>query len=269
MQRLHCGVDLGTTSVKVALVDDSGCSLCVRARPTPRIDDEGGVATSGAVIVSMLEEMIAEAWRAAGGDAPLRSIAVVGVGEDGLNVRHDLTPTGVALAWFDRRAEGEASWLRNSRFADPKAGIAIGADRAVAKWLWTRRHRSQELLEAKHWLALTDYASAWWTRQPFMSATLAPRTASFDIYGRTWMTDLLAEVGAPELPELVQAGEVVGPVVQGRLLECGAASSDTHVVAGGHDHPIAAYTLRQISPDARVELDGYSKSRLRRGARSD
>ena len=69
-------------------------------------------------LVAMIEEMIIEGWRTHGRSLPLQAIAVVGVGEDGVGVRADLTPLGVALPWFDERAARQASDLqRNSRYA--------------------------------------------------------------------------------------------------------------------------------------------------------
>src|SRR5689334_6861242 len=43
----------------------------------------------------------------------------------------------------------------------------------------------------------------------------------------------------------MRGGDVVGPVVSGALLDNSAASNDTLVVAGGHDHPVAASVIRR------------------------
>ena len=94
-----------------------------------------------------------------------------------------------------------------------------------------------------------------WTGRPFMSETLAARTGCYDVYAR-WIEPLLTAAGAPTLPPVVPAGTVLGRVRNGPLLESGAASTATVVVAGGHDHPMAAATTRRLHPDALVDSMG-------------
>ena len=89
-----------------------------------------------------------------------------------------------------------------------------------------------------------------------MSATLAPRTACYDVYARRWIEPLLEAAGAPPLPPLRLAGTPVGTMRAGALIESGAASAGTLLVAGGHDHPIAASTIRRLAPSARVDSMG-------------
>ena len=73
---------------------------------------------------------------------------------------------------------------------------------------------------------------------------------------RRWIEPLLTAAGAPTLPPVVPAGTVLGNVRLGPLRESGAASTATIVTAGGHDHPIAAATIRRLDPDALVDSMG-------------
>jgi xylulokinase len=114
MSALSCGVDIGSTNVKVTLVDEFGHPVWTKAVPTPRLPDDGGVATDARGLVAMIEEMIVLGWRRHGRSLPLRAIAAAGVGEDGLGVHADLTPTGLALPWFDQRAATQANNLQRA-----------------------------------------------------------------------------------------------------------------------------------------------------------
>ncbi|MDQ0472583.1 FGGY family carbohydrate kinase [Labrys wisconsinensis] len=256
MAGLVCGIDIGSTNLKVVIVDEAGRAVHSRAVPTPRRPDGAGVATDAAELVALLEAMVIQGWREAGAGRPLLAIASAGVGEDGIGVGPDLAPTGFALPWFDARAAAEAGRLRRSPAATARAGIAIAADRTAAKWSWLRRHRPGDLADARYWIALTDFPSVWWSGRPFMSATLAPRTACYDVYGRQWIEPLLAAAGAPPLPPLLEAGAIVAGVRKGPLRDSGAASAETLIIAGGHDHPIAAGTIRRLAPTARVDSMG-------------
>ena len=256
MSALTCGVDIGSTNVKVILVDERARAVWTKAVPTPRVPDESGVATDVLRLVAMIEEMIIEGWRTHGRSLPLQAIAVVGVGEDGVGVRADLTPLGVALPWFDERAARQASVLqRNSRYA-AQAGLVIESSRTAAKWLWLRQNRPSDLQGAAFWITLTDYPAVAWTGRPFISETLAARTGCYDVFARSWIEPLLTAAGAPTLPPVVPAGTALGSVKNGPLRESGAASTATVVVAGGHDHPMAAATIRRLHSDALVDSMG-------------
>jgi xylulokinase len=73
MSALSCGVDIGSTNVKVTLVDECGHAVWTKAVPTPRVPDNGGVATDALALVAMIEEMIVTGWRLHGRSLPLRA----------------------------------------------------------------------------------------------------------------------------------------------------------------------------------------------------
>ena len=107
---------------------------------------------------------------------------------------------------------------------------------------------------------MTDYALAVWSGTPFMSATLAPRTGCYDVFTRQWIPEFLAHAHAPPLPPLIEAGSIVGIMRNGTLTEAGAADSKTLLVAGGHDHPVAASAIRRILKDARIDSMGTANA---------
>jgi sugar (pentulose or hexulose) kinase len=61
---------------------------------------------------------------------------------------------------------------------------------------------------------------------------------------------------APILPPVVPAGTVPGSGRNGPLRKSGAASAATVVVAGGHDLPMAAATIRRLHLEALVDSMG-------------
>jgi xylulokinase len=128
--------------------------------------------------------------------------------------------------------------------------------RTAAKWLWLRRNRPEELASDATWLCLTDFPTAWWAGQAYMSSSLAPRTACLDVHTRSWIPELVAKTQAPRLPGILKAGSIIGGVRSGYLRECGAASAETALVVGGHDHPIAASLIRRMDGNARVDSLG-------------
>lgn len=254
--RVFCGIDIGSTNVKVLLIDDHARTLWSRSIPVPRIDREGSPATDAMALVRTLEQLIVAGWRETAASSPIVAISTTGVGEDGLPVDAQLEPLDVAIPWFDRRAEPDAAALR-SLLDDPvRAGVPIDGTRTAAKWRWLQRQRPQVLRDAHAWIALTDFPAVWWSRCPFISETLAARTGCYDVFARRWLPGHLEAAGAPALPPLVRAGTVVGTVAPGPLLDSGAVSSSTLLVAGGHDHPLAASVVRRIDATAIVDSLG-------------
>jgi xylulokinase len=258
-EALVCGIDVGSTNVKVILVDANANTVWTKSIAVPRVMQAEGPSTDALALVTTLESMIIEGWRATGATGPktpLAAISVTGVGEDGVPVAADLRPLDLAIPWFDRRAEEEAFELKQQVGECARAGVAIDFSRTAAKWKWLRKHRPQVARDARWWIALTDFPAAWWSQTPFMSETLAARTACYDVFSREWLPALLDGCGALPLPRIVKAGVVVGTVVTGSLLESGAASRGTLLVAGGHDHPVAASAVRRLNAQALVDSLG-------------
>lgn len=256
MLAVDCGIDIGSTNVKVVFVGEGGDVLWTFSQPSPRNHDGNGPVTNPFALVATLEDMIVQGWRELRLGQPIRSITTAGVGEDGCCVDASLQPLGYAIPWFDKRASAEAAMLAADKSFLSRTGNAVDETRTAAKWLWLRRHRPEELAHDAIWLCLTDFPIAWWAGRTFMSSSLAPRTTCFDVHDRSWIAELLSRCQAPQLPPVLNAGTVVGSVSSGRLRESGVASAETALVAGGHDHPIAASLIRRFDASARVDSLG-------------
>ena len=255
-----CGVDLGSTNLKVLLLTTDGRVLWRESRPTPHVDDRSGVATNAEDLLVKVEEMMLAAYRGAGLAAPLRAVAVAGTGEEGVPVDAGGRALDTAARWYDRRATAVAAEMAASPlWTEADLPVELDYSRTAAKWAWGKRHRPEPLAAALSWLSLTDYPAARWTDRRFMSESLAARTACWHIGDRCWMPALLADCGAPPLPEVVPAGTVLGHLRSPGLAAAGVVDDATVVVAGGHDHPVAAFAIRQQHPDAIFDSMGTAE----------
>jgi len=261
MSGLYCGVDVGSTNIKVMLVDEAAGVIARRHRPTPRLGQTTANARAGEadplILLRALEDMILDAWREAAGGRPIDAIAAAGVGEDGCLVDAALRPLSTVIPWFDDRATAEADELAAGHDCADVTGLAFEPTRTAAKWLWIARHRP--VPAAASWIALTDFPAAWWSGRAFLSETLAARTACYDISARAFRDDLLAAARAPDLPPVLPAGATVGTMRPGRLTAAGAATAATRLVAGGHDHPVAASVAHRLDPAAIVDSLGTAE----------
>jgi len=260
-----CGVDLGTSNVKILLLADDGRVLARSVRPTPRTLDALGPCTDGEALFALVEDLVIEAARSAALRVPLRAICTAGTGEDGLLLDAADRPLALAIPWHDRRGEvcaaelAAASAWREARWSGGRPPVPLDATRTAAKWAWLARHRPDLLERASCWVALTDYPAVRWSGRRFLSETLAARTACFDVLGRAWIEPLLAACAAPRLPPVLAGGTVLGPVRHGRLAAAGLAGPHTMVVVGGHDHPMGGWLVARQQPGAVLDSLGTAE----------
>jgi xylulokinase len=250
-----CGLDIGSSNVKVVLADGDGRSIWVKSVPSPRLDDGVGIATDAAALVVLIEDLIIEGWRAVAKGKPLAAISSAGVGEDGVCADAALQPLGLVIPWFDKRVMPEVEAFRAAWHF-----TRVDFHSTAGKWMWMRKHRASEIGGARTWITLTDYAASLWCGAPFMSETLAARTGCYDLVNRRWSEDALAFAQAPPLPRLLKTGEIAGTAGPGRLREAGAVSASTLIVAGGHDHPIASSAILRLNSEARIDSLGTANA---------
>ena len=260
MSGLFCGIDIGTTNLKVLLLDEDGNTVWVKSVPAPRLHDGVGLVTDARALVTLCEDLIIEGWRQTAQGRIITAISTGGIGEDGVGTDATLAPLGHAIQWNDRRGEVFAEALASTEMARAHPTILLDFSSSVGKWAWLHQHRPADLAGAAQWLTMTDYPLALWSGVPFMSATLAPRTGAFDLFKRQWIPEFLAWCSAPPLPPLKEAGEIVGRLRVGRLTSAGVASPETLLVAGGHDHPVAASAIRRIATNARIDSMGTANA---------
>jgi len=253
---LACGIDIGSTNLKVALVDESCRPVWLRSLPTPRCQDDGRPAVDGQEMLGLIERLMLEGWQATGQGQPLAAICTTGVGEDGFHVDAALRPLSAAIAWFDRSATADAAFIRRHAADTTCTGIIMDPTRTGARWRWWARTAPQTVARAHCWLSLVDFPAAVWSGRAFISETLAVRSACYDVERRQWNQALLKICTAPDLPPVLRAGTVVGDVSSPALLAHGLVDAHTRIVVGGHDHPVAASYIQRIHPLARTDSVG-------------
>lgn len=257
---VFCGIDLGSTRIKVLLLETTGRVLARTEKPTPRVADEDKIATNAEALLAEVEAMMVAAHQAAGLADPVAAVAVVGTGEEGVPVDASGMALDLAVPWFDQRAAGVAAAMSaRSPWLEAPLPVALDASRTAAKWAWSRLYRPVKLANAVSWCALTDYPAARWAGRSFMSETLAARTACWHVGQRAWMQPLLADCGAPPLPPVLPGACRLGRLRSAWLEEQGVAGAQTVVVTGGHDHPAAAFVVRQQYPNAIMDSMGTAE----------
>jgi xylulokinase len=250
-----CGVDVGSTNVKVIALDPAGRIVGRASRATPR--DPEQLSIDASTVFASIEEMIVEVC---GERYEVHAVSSAGVGEDGVLVDERLHPLTQALAWFDPRRQRIFRGLQPFLEVDDETFDAESdAVRTLVGWAWARMQSLDG--EARSWVALADIAGVVWTGRTFLSDTLASRTGAWRSIDRRWAVDRVAvTLGAIELlPVVVATGDVVGPLHSPTLQAAGILAPDALVVAGGHDHPIGGWAAHQLAPGAVLDSMGTAE----------
>ncbi len=262
---LLCGVDIGTTHIKAALVAGDGSVVSVSKVPTPVISDGYGPCHDPEQIRLAAEHVMCQAQREAPAPGRITAVGVTSVGEEGV----PLDPRGRVLypsiAWYDRRpSSAERDW--SARHGDEELFAVTGLHKdlgfTIFKWLWLKAAQPSAWSRCTAWLGIADYVVWRWTGQYGMSIGHASRTAVFDLRSFRWKEDWAAEAlprGADALPLLHEAGSPVGFLRHG-IIPGLVTEEEVPVVATGLDHVVGAYAAGVQRPGQVLDSLGTAEA---------
>ncbi len=240
--RLRAGIDIGTSGVKVALVDDEGGTTIGRA---PLVWDEADGRTQ------VPAERIETSVRSALDDALARrpgtivSVGVASLAESAILLDERREPLVPVVAWHDPRGEAEARLLADAipqeRFA-ALTGLPISALCTAVK-LRALAVAGLDVARVSTVLPVADWIAFRLTGTRAVDLTLASRTGLLDLGGRRWASEVVGWTGLPAdaLPPLREPGADRGPVVEG-------PAAGARCFVAGMDHLVAALGAGATAP---------------------
>lgn len=241
-------VDCSTTAAK-AVVAEPGRVLATAARPVPTATPHPAwheqdpadwwAATRGA---------IAEAVAASGRGRDVAAVCLTHQRETFVVADADGTPRRPAVLWLDGRAHAEIAAL-GSPAVHALSGKPPDTTPALYKLAWLARHEPEALRGAArvgdvHAVLAHRLTGRWAT-----STQSADTLGLFDLRRLDWAPELLdlAGVRADQLPDLVPAGEPIGPLLPDVAAELGLPAG-VPLVAGIGDGQAAGMALGATVP---------------------
>lgn len=232
------GIDAGTTFVKACVLAPDGVELAHGRSPTPwRTVATGAEVDPNALVDAALEAM----RRALEGldDVRVRAAGVTSMAETGALLDTSGAPVAPAIAWYDRRGEGQAARLARHLGDDAftmHTGLRPTRVCSLSKLLWLRANVPESRRGAR-WLNVAEWIVRALGGDEVAELSLASRTGALDIVARSWWDDALDCTGAPGtlMPALVPAGTPAGTAARGPNALLGAT-----LTVAGHDHLCAA-----------------------------
>ncbi|WP_431023909.1 xylulokinase [Halomonas sp. H5] len=256
---MYLGVDCGTQSTKVVVVDVDGERILGEAsRPHRLVEGEGGRREQDPIDwIEAFRGAFAEVVATSGIDG--RAIRAIGVSGQ----QHGLValdgagePVYPAKLWCDtettpwnaaliERLGGEAGCL-------DKLGLVLQTGYTASKLAWLRERQPAAYGRIASLLLPHDYLNFWLTGERVSEAGDASGTGYFDTRTRRWRHDVLAEI-APELdaervlPRLIASHEPAGTLRPELARELGL-SEGVLVSSGGGDNMLGAIGTGNIRP---------------------
>jgi sugar (pentulose or hexulose) kinase len=180
------GIDVGSQSVKAALLDPDGATVATAGRPCAMSHPEAGWAEQDP---AEWERALAGAVRAVIDAAGVRAVEVTHLGlacqVDGVVAVDDrLDPLRDAIIWLDRRAVAETDALTAAVGADAlftTTGLAPDASHTAPKMMWLREHEPEVYRAARSLPPVAGYLLARLTGVLAQDAANASSTLLYDV----------------------------------------------------------------------------------------
>jgi xylulokinase len=258
---LLVAIDIGTSSVRVHLMDGEGSLLKSSARSVQVAMGPDGRAEIDPRLIwldvcHLLPEVLA--------GIPPGNIEAVGLASalGYIFVDRDGEPLSKALLWMDRRAAAEAREI-SSRILPERlyqiTGRGLDPEIFLAKLLWFRRHEPQNYSKAGTFIGIKDYIIFRLTGMIGSDLTHASYTMLFDVGKRAWSAEILETVGIPKtiLPEIRKAHQIAGKVTKEGALATGLPAG-IPVITGASDGTVGSLAAGISESGAAVNVTGTS-----------
>jgi xylulokinase len=262
---LTLSIDVGTGSVRAALVDGRGAIVAIEAVEQRQIVPAFGWAEQS---VEGWWSGVAQAIRAALAKTPdaahrISAICACGQMHGAVLVDDSGRPTRAnAPLWNDKRTLGLVADYEAKRAAADY--IALSGNPATPAWpgfklVWLRDNDPEAFRRATHLLMPKDFVNLRLCGELAMDRGDASCSFLMDVGTGQWSAELAASLGldTSKLPPIRDGVEILGPVTAAAARETGLLKG-TPVLVGGADYPMALYGSGACRPGLASDVTGTS-----------
>lgn len=247
--KVSAGVDIGSTSIKVVLIDEQHLELATLKEPQDWASKGDLITIDLGLLTNKVEDMIYRVNQQIDESHTLVGIGITGMAEVGTIVDtegHALSP---GVAWYDphgaEQLELLPSELRDS--FSQTTGLSFKAECSLSKILWFRDNGLQ-LEPGCRWLNAQEFVAYRLTGNAFTEPSLASRTGLLDQSTQLPWVEMLRylNVSPDFVPEFRPAGKSWGLCSHAKHESLRQAK----LVVAGHDHLVAAVGAGATKPNS-------------------
>lgn len=257
--------DIGTTSLKTALIRDDGRLLALHTQEytpnSPHPDwAEMPIETYWDAAVTGTRAVL---HKSGVKPSELAAIGFSSQGETFVPIDRRGRALRDAIVWTDMRAQSiadkwEADWLTRDDYRRISGYPSLAAGLTVFKVAWLKENEPQTL-NAWKFLCLPDYLIYRLTGETVTDRVMAQFSGFYDVRTGDWEPRLLEKSGivADQMPQLSESGTVVGEVGAAAAEELGIPIG-IPVCLGANDQVCGAVGAGNVRPGIASETTGTS-----------
>lgn len=241
---LYVGIDLGTSSVKMLVMDQQGTIQNVVVREYPLYFPKTGWSEQKPEdwyenVMDGLKELLAVCDK-----SQVKGISFSGQMHGMVILDEKDEVIRPAILWNDGRTTKECDYLNNvigrEKISEYTANMALTGFTAP-KVMWVKENEPENFARIKKLMLPKDYIAYQLTGVHCTDVSDASGMLLFDVKNKCWSKEMLEIVGVREdqLAQVFESYEVVGTVTKQVAEELGI-SPETKVIAGGGDNAVAA-----------------------------
>lgn len=241
---LYIGVDLGTSSVKLLLMDENGKIESIVTREYPIFYPKTGWSEQKPEDwYSALVDGIKELTKDCNKDE-IDGISFSGQMHGMVILDENDKVIRPAILWNDGRTQAECDYLNNEigreKISSYTANMALTGFTAP-KLLWVRKHEPENFAKIKKVMLPKDYVAYMLSGVHCTDVSDASGMLLFDVKNKCWSKEMLDICGLKEeqMAKVFESYEVVGSISQKASEETGLPTS-VKVIAGGGDQAVAS-----------------------------
>ena len=237
---MYCGIDLGSTNIKIAIYDENFKLIDCQGRSVEYIRENGFVEFDPDHYFSILLQLLGDMVRQ-NGLTSIRQIAFTGQAESLVVLDQNGKTLMNAISWMDERSTEECRILE-TQFPHAVCEAVTGQMAVLPTWpatkiLWLKHNRPEIFASAGTYMLLKDYIVWLLTERKCCDMSIATFSFYFDIYKKCYWKEMLDAIGITEaqLPELVEPCSVAGTLLPD-LADAMGLEHGTRINVGTLDH---------------------------------
>jgi len=245
---MYLGIDIGTSSVKAVLMDESGAlvaqgsSALTVERPHPLWSEQDPKSWWKATVAAV--QSLPAKERAA-----VKGIGLSGQMHGATLLDASDTPLRPAILWNDGRCEAECAELEKN---EPRSRAITGnlamPGFTAPKLLWVKNHEPDVFAKVKTVLLPKDYVRLCLTGEKAGDMSDNAGTLWLDVGKREWSDAMLKATGLSRdaMPKAVEGSDATGKLTAAVAAELGVPQ--VVVAGGGGDNAASAVGVGVVSP---------------------